>query len=75
MADDQPAAPAPAPDTEETKAQRVHLADICAKGASSFTHKRYEDAADFYARAADLQADLNGEMEPSNAEILFLYGR
>lgn len=72
---DQAAQPAGAPDTEETKAARVHLADICARGAASYTHKRYEEAAESYARAAEEQAELNGEMDPANAEILFLYGR
>ena len=28
-----------------------------------------------YARAAELQAELNGEMSADNADILFLYGR
>ena len=77
MADQQPAAQQqpPAADSEDTKAQRVHLADICAKGAAHYAHKQYDDAAECYATAAELQAELNGEMDPANAEILFLYGR
>jgi HAT1-interacting factor 1 len=54
---------------------KVSLADLCAKGTAQYAHKNYEDAADFYARASELQAELNGEMSPENAEILFLYGR
>ncbi|TVY21729.1 NASP-related protein sim3 [Lachnellula arida] len=54
---------------------KVSLADICAKGTAQYAHKNYEEAADLYARASELQAELNGEMSPDNAEILFLYGR
>lgn len=54
---------------------KVSLADLCAKGTAQYAHKNYEEAADLYARAAELQAELNGEMSPDNAEILFLYGR
>lgn len=54
---------------------KVTLADLCAKGTSHYAHKNYEEAADCYAQASELQAELNGEMSPDNAEILFLYGR
>jgi HAT1-interacting factor 1 len=54
---------------------KVSLADLCAKGAAQYAHKNYDEAADLYARASELQAELNGEMSPENAEILFLYGR
>lgn len=60
---------------EEAKSQRVSLADVCAKGAAHFAHRRYEEAAECYARAAEMQAELDGEMDPRNAEVLFLYGR
>ena len=54
---------------------KVSLADLCAKGTSHFAHKNYTEAADYFARASELQAELNGEMDPENGEILFLYGR
>jgi HAT1-interacting factor 1 len=54
---------------------KVSLADLCAKGTAQFARKNYEEAADLYARASELQAELNGELSPDNAEILFLYGR
>jgi HAT1-interacting factor 1 len=53
----------------------VSLADLCAKGTSQYAQKHYEEAADYYARASELQAEVNGEMDPQNAEVLFLYGR
>jgi hypothetical protein len=54
---------------------RVSLADLCAKGTAQYAHKNYEEASDLFARASELQAEINGEMSPENAEILFLYGR
>ncbi|KAF4636327.1 hypothetical protein G7Y89_g1760 [Cudoniella acicularis] len=60
---------------EEYNSTKVTLADLCAKGTAQYAHKNYEEAADLYARASELQAELNGEMSPDNAEILFLYGR
>lgn len=54
---------------------KVSLADLCAKATSHYAYKNYEEAADYFARASELQAELNGEMDPQNAEILFLYGR
>ncbi|KAL3424392.1 histone H1-binding protein [Phlyctema vagabunda] len=73
----------PAPITTEESAAaaevfnsvKVSLADLCAKGTAQYAHKNYEEATDLYARASELQAELNGEMSPENAEILFLYGR
>lgn len=54
---------------------KVTLADLCAKGTAQYARKNYVEATDLYAQAADLQDELNGEMSPDNAEILFLYGR
>lgn len=54
---------------------KVSLADLCAQGTAKYARKQYEEAADLYARASELQAELNGEMSPENAEVLFLYGR
>lgn len=61
--------------TEAFNNVKVSLADLCAKGTSFYAKKNYVEAADLYARAAELQSELNGEMSPENAEILFLYGR
>ncbi|KAK3308009.1 uncharacterized protein B0T15DRAFT_93701 [Chaetomium strumarium] len=63
-------------DPEETaKSLKVSLADRAAKAAALYAHKQYEEAAEVYAQAAEMQAEMNGEMDPENAEILFLYGR
>jgi hypothetical protein len=60
---------------EPIESKKVTLADLCAKGAALYAHKQWEEAAEIYATAAEQQADINGEMNPENSEILFLYGR
>ena len=37
--------------------------------------KNYTEAADLYSSATELQAELNGEMAPENADLLYRYGR
>lgn len=54
---------------------KVSLADMSAKAAALYAKKHYEEATEVYAQAAEMQAEMNGEMSPENAEILFLYGR
>lgn len=54
---------------------RVSLADVTARASGHYAQRRYEEAAEGYAQAAEMQAEMNGEMAPENAEILFLYGR
>ncbi|KAK4168106.1 hypothetical protein QBC43DRAFT_341888 [Cladorrhinum sp. PSN259] len=60
---------------EAAQSLKVSLADLSAKATALYVHKNYEDAAELFARAAEMQAEMNGEMSPENAEILFLYGR
>ncbi len=68
--------PAPHFNTESVEHNaKVDLADICALAASKYAHKDYEEAAELYARGAELNAELNGELSADNAEVLFLYGR
>ncbi|KAK4148048.1 NASP-related protein sim3 [Dichotomopilus funicola] len=63
-------------DPDETvKSLKVSLADLSAKATALYAHKEYEQASELYAQAAEMQAEMNGEMSPDNAEILFLYGR
>lgn len=68
------AAETPEVDTDP-KSQKVTLADLAAKGTTLYVHKNYEEAAEVFATASELQAELNGETAPENAEILFHYGR
>ncbi|KAK2023326.1 hypothetical protein LX32DRAFT_644710 [Colletotrichum zoysiae] len=60
---------------EDSNSKKVTLADLTAKGTALYAKKQYEDAAECFTKAAELQDEINGEMHPKNAEILFLYGR
>ncbi|OHE99126.1 histone H1-binding protein [Colletotrichum orchidophilum] len=60
---------------EDINSRKVTLADLTAKGTALYAKKQYEDATDCFTKAAELQDQVNGEMHPQNAEILFLYGR
>ncbi|KAF4995037.1 hypothetical protein FGRMN_5425 [Fusarium graminum] len=60
---------------QDPNSKKVTLADLSAKGAALFAHKNYEEAAEVFSRASILQAEINGETAPENAEILFHYGR
>ncbi|KAG8677106.1 hypothetical protein FPOAC2_03221 [Fusarium poae] len=60
---------------QDPNSKKVTLADLSAKGAALYAHRNYEEAAEVFSRASILQAELNGEISPDNAEILFHYGR
>lgn len=73
--EDTPMASAGEEPEEDIKSKKVTLADMAAKGTALYAKKHYEEAAECFTKAAELQDEINGEMHPSNAEILFLYGR
>ncbi|KAI0847477.1 hypothetical protein F5Y00DRAFT_119443 [Daldinia vernicosa] len=60
---------------ERDKSLHVSLADLTAKANALYAQKKYEDAAEVFSQATEMQAEINGEMAPENADILFLYGR
>ncbi|KAI0017716.1 histone H1-binding protein [Xylariomycetidae sp. FL0641] len=60
---------------ERTKSINVTLADLTAKATALYQSKKYEEAAEVLSQATEMQAELNGEMAPENADLLFLYGR
>ncbi|KAK6359774.1 hypothetical protein TWF696_000912 [Orbilia brochopaga] len=64
----------PAQPAEDLSPQQ-QLAKLSAEAAVEYTHKRYSKAAELYADAAELQATINGEENPLNADLLYLYGR
>ncbi|KAF4595298.1 histone H1-binding protein [Ophiocordyceps camponoti-floridani] len=72
---DPEAEPAMTTDGDDIKSKRVTLADLSAKGTALYAQKSYEAAADIFSTASTLQASINGETAPENAEILFHYGR
>jgi HAT1-interacting factor 1 len=48
---------------------------LVAKANKQYALKDYAEAADKYAEAAEEVAKVNGEDDPRNADVLFLYGR
>lgn len=70
--DSHDAATTPAPADDQ---RRKQLTDLSAQATGAYGRKDYNKAAELYAEAVELQAELNGEMWPSNAELLYAYGR
>ncbi|KAI0473247.1 histone H1-binding protein [Xylariaceae sp. FL0804] len=60
---------------ERAKSINVSLADLTAKATALYQSKKYDEAAEVFSQATEMQAELNGEMAPENADVLFLYGR
>ncbi|KAF2228012.1 hypothetical protein BDZ85DRAFT_315508 [Elsinoe ampelina] len=51
------------------------LSQLKASATKEYSLKNYTAAADLYSEATELQATVNGEMSPQNAELLYAYGR
>lgn len=51
------------------------LTELTTAANLQYSLKNYTAAADLYSEATELQATLNGELAPENAELLYLYGR
>ena len=51
------------------------LTSLIASASHQYALKHYEAAADLYSRATSVQAELNGEMNIENADLLYAYGR
>lgn len=59
----------------ETITTPQELASLKAAATKEYSLKNYVAAADLYSEATELQASVNGEMDPENADLLYLYGR
>jgi HAT1-interacting factor 1 len=78
MADEAPqliTAPTDGEDAPATSASASKLKELTDAANLQYSLKSYEKAAEIYSSATELQAELNGEMAPENAELLYLYGR
>lgn len=60
---------------KESDGLRGRLQDLLAQATLKYSVKDYSAAAELYSQATELQADLNGEMSPQNADLLYQYGR
>ena len=53
----------------------ARLSGIIAQATLKYSVKDYDNAAELYSQATELQAKLNGEMSSRNADLLYAYGR
>ncbi|OCL09970.1 hypothetical protein AOQ84DRAFT_438640 [Glonium stellatum] len=56
-------------------ASKEKLAELITAANLQYSLKNYSAAADIFSEATELQAEINGEMAPENAELLYQYGR
>lgn len=61
--------------TADVPKTKEKLEELTRAASLQYSLKNYSTAADHYADAVEIQAELNGEMAPENAELLFYYGR
>lgn len=53
----------------------LSLTNLTAQATLKYSVKDYDAAAELYSQATELQAKINGEMSPQNADLLYAYGR
>ncbi|KXG53929.1 Tetratricopeptide-like helical [Penicillium griseofulvum] len=61
------------PISEQEK--RTKLDDLIARAAAKDATKDHDSASELYSQATELQAELNGELSPENADLLYAYGK
>ena len=62
-------------ETEDIPRTKEKLSELSQAASIHYSTKNFPAAAESYANAVEIQAELNGEMAPENAELLFYYGR
>lgn len=55
--------------------KRAQLEDLITRAAAKDATKDHNAASELYSQATELQADLNGELSPENADLLYSYGK
>ncbi|KAI9725532.1 MAG: hypothetical protein M1828_003020 [Chrysothrix sp. TS-e1954] len=63
------------PPADQPAVPHSKLTTLTLQAAGYYAQKHYEQAADVYSEATALQAELNGELDPQNADLLYAYGR
>ncbi|CDM29215.1 hypothetical protein DTO013E5_5917 [Penicillium roqueforti] len=61
--------------TVSEQEKRTQLDDLIAQAAAKDATKDYDSASELYSQATELQAELNGELSPENADLLYAYGK
>ncbi|KAK3109490.1 hypothetical protein LTR53_017206, partial [Teratosphaeriaceae sp. CCFEE 6253] len=54
---------------------KYELRKLLALATEKYALKQYAPAAEVFSQAAEVQDQLNGEMSPENADLLYQYGR
>jgi HAT1-interacting factor 1 len=67
--------PAAADQTTAPTDKRAQLNDLITRAAAKDATKDYNAASELYSQATELQAELNGELSPENADLLYAYGK
>jgi HAT1-interacting factor 1 len=62
-------------ETDDIPKTKEKLSELSQVASIHYSTKNFSAAAESYANAVEIQAELNGEMAPENAELLFYYGR
>ena len=74
--DDSESAPSTSKGSNPIEEERsARLDDLISKATIQYSLKKYDEAAELYAHATELQAEINGEMSLQNADLLYAYGR
>jgi HAT1-interacting factor 1 len=55
--------------------KRTELKDLIERAAAKDATKDHDSASELYSQATELQAELNGELSPENADLLYAYGK
>ncbi|KAJ5718063.1 hypothetical protein N7488_003709 [Penicillium malachiteum] len=61
--------------SEVLEKQRAELKDLLEQAAAKDATKDYNSASELYSQATELQSEINGEMSPENADLLYAYGK
>lgn len=55
--------------------KRAQLDSLITRAAAKDAIKDHDSASELYSQATELQAELNGELSPDNADLLYAYGK
>lgn len=72
---DQPKTMQPSEEATSIEDKRAQLNDLIDRAAAKDATKDHNSASELYSQATELQAELNGEMSPENADLLYSYGK
>lgn len=60
---------------EAPQDKRAQLNDLITRAAAKDATKDHNLASELYSQATEIQAELNGELSPENADLLYSYGK